>query len=204
MNREEWLNKVIDRMRDIFGSRGYIIPMKIKISCGFPYNKKKAIGQCWSRKCSKDGYTEIFISPFLERMDEILPVVVHELIHAAIGVEFKHGPEFKDAMHCLGLTGRSTTCTPGEDFFEIFDLKDLPPYPHSGLTQEDVDPKEEKDSCRQLKAVCPGCGYVIRVSKKWASIGLPTCPCGQVIELTIPLEEPISEDQSLEEEVIDA
>ncbi len=27
-----------------------------------------------------------------------------------------------------------------------------------------------------LKAECPECGYTIRLSKRWADLGLPTCP----------------------------
>ena len=27
-----------------------------------------------------------------------------------------------------------------------------------------------------LKAECPECGYTIRLTKKWADLGLPTCP----------------------------
>jgi hypothetical protein len=26
-----------------------------------------------------------------------------------------------------------------------------------------------------LKAVCPSCGYIVRVSNKWAAKGLPVC-----------------------------
>ena len=27
-----------------------------------------------------------------------------------------------------------------------------------------------------LKAECPKCGYTIRLTKKWADLGLPSCP----------------------------
>ncbi|MDQ6920240.1 MAG: hypothetical protein M3256_12390 [Actinomycetota bacterium] len=27
-----------------------------------------------------------------------------------------------------------------------------------------------------LKAECPECGYTIRLTKKWADVGLPSCP----------------------------
>jgi hypothetical protein len=26
-----------------------------------------------------------------------------------------------------------------------------------------------------LKAVCPSCGYTVRLSQKWAAMGLPLC-----------------------------
>jgi hypothetical protein len=34
-----------------------------------------------------------------------------------------------------------------------------------------------------LKALCLGCGYTIRLTKKWADMGLPTCPCGDEMEM---------------------
>jgi hypothetical protein len=27
-----------------------------------------------------------------------------------------------------------------------------------------------------LKAFCPSCGYTVRLTSKWAALGLPTCP----------------------------
>jgi hypothetical protein len=27
-----------------------------------------------------------------------------------------------------------------------------------------------------LKAECPECGYTVRLAKKWADVGLPSCP----------------------------
>jgi hypothetical protein len=38
------------------------------------------------------------------------------------------------------------------------------------------DDRPKKQSTRLLKAECPQCGYTIRLSKKWADLGLPTCP----------------------------
>ena len=37
-------------------------------------------------------------------------------------------------------------------------------------------------STRLLKALCPDCGYVIRVTAKWVEVGLPVCPCGATFE----------------------
>jgi hypothetical protein len=31
-------------------------------------------------------------------------------------------------------------------------------------------------STRMLKAECAECGYTIRLTKKWADVGLPSCP----------------------------
>jgi hypothetical protein len=37
-------------------------------------------------------------------------------------------------------------------------------------------------TCRERKAECRGCGYVIRVTHKWIATGLPMCPCGEQLE----------------------
>lgn len=197
MNREEWLMKAVERVRNVFDINQYTLPEKIKISCGFAFGKKKAIGQCWARSLSRGDNTEIFISPFLEKSDEIAPVLIHELIHAAIGPELQHGAEFKCAMKVFGLVGKAKSSEPGPDFFEIFDLSDLGPYPHEKLTiDEKTKDTEDKDKCRQLKAACPSCGYTIRTTKKWIVLGLPTCVCGTVFEMA-------DKEQTDEEEVLD-
>jgi hypothetical protein len=38
------------------------------------------------------------------------------------------------------------------------------------------DDRPKKQSTRMLKAECPECGYTIRLAKKWAEVGLPSCP----------------------------
>lgn len=35
---------------------------------------------------------------------------------------------------------------------------------------------------RLRKAICSDCGYTIRVTKRWLSVGVPVCPCGGLIE----------------------
>jgi hypothetical protein len=46
-------------------------------------------------------------------------------------------------------------------------------YPHARLN---VSADRKVQSTRMLKAVCPSCGYTIRLTKTWADQGLPTCP----------------------------
>lgn len=44
-------------------------------------------------------------------------------------------------------------------------------------------PVPKKQSTRMLKVICPGCGYTVRTTQKWIDIGLPTCPCGEEMEV---------------------
>jgi hypothetical protein len=45
-------------------------------------------------------------------------------------------------------------------------------YPHAEMSIADI----KTQNTRMLKAFCPVCNYTVRVSSKWALLGLPTCP----------------------------
>jgi hypothetical protein len=51
-------------------------------------------------------------------------------------------------------------------------IESLGDYPHSKLN---VSALRKPQATRMLKAVCPDCGYTIRLSKAWADKGLPRC-----------------------------
>ena len=55
----------------------------------------------------------------------------------------------------------------------------LPPFPTEGLPPSTP---SDKDGIRQIKCVCPACGFTMRTSQKWIERGLPTCVCGQQIK----------------------
>lgn len=41
----------------------------------------------------------------------------------------------------------------------------------------------KKQATRMIKVCCPGCGYTIRTTQKWIDVGLPTCCCGEEMEV---------------------
>ena len=59
----------------------------------------------------------------------------------------------------------------------------LPPFPTEGLPPTSND---NKDGIRQIKCVCPSCGFTMRTSAKWIAKGLPRCACGTQIISTLP------------------
>lgn len=181
--REEWLNSATLLMHDDFKSIGKTVPKLIKVSCGFPSRNplgasKRSIGECWSDKASNGKFHEIFISPLLEERVEVLAVLIHEITHAVVGIEHKHRKPFGDVARALGLEGKLTATVAGEALTcRLGGLaKELGPYPHARLNG--MTNGKPKDVCRLLKASCPECGYVIRVTRKWLDVGLPTCFCG--------------------------
>jgi hypothetical protein len=65
-------------------------------------------------------------------------------------------------------TGRADSFVP--TYGAIIDS--LGPYPHAALTMN----SKKVQGTRMLKAVCPSCGYTVRLTSKWANLGLPSCP----------------------------
>jgi hypothetical protein len=179
VTREDWLLLAVAALRQPFADAGLSIPT-VRVTCGFPSNAKRsgAIGECWSSKASDDGTVEILISPTVDQPRAVLEVLVHELVHAA--GHMNHGVRFGSACVKVGLTtaGSSWKATKGDSTFDDryrTVLAALGPYPHAKLNMR-VQAKTQPT--RMLKALCPSCGYTIRLTAKWAATGLPTCPCG--------------------------
>lgn len=185
--REIWLAKATDALRSVFAAGGYDIPAKVRVSCSWPSRggtgkAKRVTGQCWSPDASADKFTEIFISPTMDEREAVLCVLVHELIHAAVGLKEGHRGAFKQAHAFLGLAGKCTMSEPGEDWLQRYSgiFQACGDYPHSKLdpTQSGV----AKQTTRQVKLLCAKCDYIVRASRKCIDKGLPTCPCGCTLE----------------------
>lgn len=186
VTREDWLRALLDRLRPAFQAQQIELPSEVAVSCGWPSHRplsrrNRVIGQCWPAVVSQAGRPEIFISPTLADSIEVGHVLVHEMIHAALP-KAGHGAAFKRAALRLGLTGRMTATEPTDALRQ--QLAQLiehigQPYPHAQL---DPGEYERKQSTRLVKLSCPHCGYVIRTTRKWIEVGLPTCFCGETFE----------------------
>lgn len=181
MNREAWLDAAVAKLRPVFLGHGYEIP-DLRVSVGWPSSgglatKKKTIGQCWFGTMAADGKPQLFISPLLDAVTEpqgVLATLVHEVCHVAAGVDAKHGPRFVKVMKKLGLEGKPTATTAGADMIVRFEamLIELGPFPHSKIVPVKL-PKTQ--TTRMRKAQCD-CGYLVRLTQRWANVGLPACP----------------------------
>jgi hypothetical protein len=173
-------------LEPLFRLHGYALPAQLRCSCGWPSKAalsrtKRRIGECWTPAASDDATTEIFISPVLSDAQAVTAVLVHELVHAAIGLQHGHGRVFKRCAQAVGLTGpmRSTVAGP-HLVAEIEKLTGaLGHYPHATLDL--LTNGDKKQGTRLLKAECPACGYTVRLTQKWLDVGLPTCPCGTLM-----------------------
>ncbi len=202
--REAWLMAAVEALRPVLAQHGAsnILNRKIAVSVGFPKgNVRKVIGQCWAQTSSGNGeINHAFISPVLEDSIQVLGVLLHEMIHADDNGESSHKGHFAQVARAAGLTGKMTATEVGPELEIILKsiADELGPYPHVKLNI--TSPIIKKQSTRMLKVTCTGrvwddnegdyvergCevaddngnGYTIRLTKKWAELGLPTCPCG--------------------------
>lgn len=166
--REQWLNRFMVASRPQFKKIGHPIPDNVRLSVGFPSRgvRSKAIGECWSAVSSKDNTFEIFVSPILADTPRVADVITHELVHAAVGLDKKHGAVFKKAALALGLEGKMTATTAGPEWEKWAKpiLKKIGKIPHAELKfNSDRAPSDSQN--RHIKCECK-CGIVFRMSRK--------------------------------------
>lgn len=178
MNREEWLNSAVLELRGIFDANGFPVPANVRVTCGFPSKHarslNRAIGEHWSDKASQDATHEILISPVVDDPFEVFGILVHELSHSATD-GCGHRGRFVQCIRKVWLEGVPTATKIGDTFRANFGglIEGLGAYPHARLN---VQANRKVQATRMLKASCPACNYTIRLSSKWASLGLPVCP----------------------------
>ncbi len=179
--REEWLEAAVVIMTPHFERAEYKVP-KVRVSCGFGAGNKKALGTCWAAEAASDGICQIYVSPLEDKPDieqGILSTLVHEVVHAVVGHEAKHGKVFKDCAVAVGLEGKMTATVAGPELLETIKswLTELGDYPHVKL-----DPAlrpTKKQTTRMVKCVCKNddCGFLVRTARQWIDdVGVPHCP----------------------------
>ena len=150
----------------------------------------------WSmRDSSLNGFNEIFIHPELEEIKKLGGGLVHELIHAKLdGQNAGHGKPFRDIAVKVGLIGKMTATNPNEDLKKLLleIEKAIGKYPHKEL----IYTNQKKQTTRMLKLICPVTHgelktgqYILRGSLATIQeMGLPTCPCGEEMDIEEPKE----------------
>jgi len=188
MNREAWLQQATQALQEDFTAQGSPIPPNVRVSCGFSgarggNAKKEIVGGCWSASKSADKHFEIFVSPTQSDSLEVLGILVHELVHATVGVKAGHKGPFKRLATALGLEGKMTSTTTGERLKERLNsiIEQIGAYPHASLDAS----LSKKQSTRMIKIECVDCSWTARTSRKMVDAGLPTCFCGGEIGVTV-------------------
>lgn len=181
--REAWLLKAIECLTPHFQSKGYTVP-PVRVSTGFTGSRSgyKAIGSCWSNDAAKDGINQLFISPVISDSLRVLDVLVHELVHSVVGVAEGHNKVFKRCALAVGLEGKMTATVASHSLIETTlkpIIKIIGEYPHAELTPSMSGKK--KQGTRMIKLSCD-CGYSVRTTQSNIDIGLPVCPCGELLK----------------------
>lgn len=179
LERQQWLESVVEALRRRFAEVGYAIPQKVRVTIGWPKRAATCgrIGECWSAEASSDGHAECFISPELTRGLYIVEVLAHELVHATMGAGVGHGPPFRRLALAIGLCGPMRSTTSGPEMMRWINalIARIGDYPAGFIIDTPV------QGTRMQKVVCTRCGYLVRVTRKWIDIaGPPICPTDQV------------------------
>jgi len=216
---EDWLRAATEMLRAFLAALDIYIPEKIRFSIAFT-SRGKATGasqaktgvwpaECWPAAATDDGFCEIIIRADFDDRIEILGLLIHELIHAALG-DGKHGEAFREAALRVGLEGPMRKAMPGKVLRErLHALADeLGRLPRSRLNFDRVTlaglpvaDRPKKQSTRMLKAECrePGCGYTVRVAAKWiAEYGAPHCPKHGAMHTPLAKEPAAASDEAAE------
>lgn len=138
--REGWLVEGMTLLgQEFFTSRGYTVPEKLQVACGWPKASQRAIGQCWSPSASADATTQMYVAPTESDPVQVLDVLLHEMIHAVVGCEHGHRGPFKKMAKEIGLAGKMTATYAEEGSAVEALLKDIAgkigPYPHASMTK---------------------------------------------------------------------
>ena len=195
--REAWLMEAVVRITPLLTSAGLEVP-PLRVSCGWPHRgglseTRRVVGQCWLPESAADGKPQVYISPWLGEAVAALEVLVHEVIHACLPADAKHGKVFAKAATDVGLIGKPTHTSAGPELKVVLAqiAEDLGPYPHAKLDK--VAGEKKPQTTRQKKIVCPkakdlhegGEEYILRGSRKVIEMGLPDCPvCGEGLVAT--------------------
>lgn len=179
--REAWLQALAAEMAPWFDQP--VPPVRIGVGFTSKGGRSNSIGQCWIPEASSDEVAAIFLHPKLGTAEDVAHVLAHELVHASVGCDKKHGPVFRRQAVALGLAGPMTATVAGPEFAERVApaLAKLGPYPHGALAGAG----HRKQTTRMHKVICgwSGCPfadgasvYTLRMSQKWIDRALPACP----------------------------
>lgn len=185
LNRETWLNLLAAKLAPILKEKADLtVPAKLRLSCGFT-SSKRAIGECHYAPGSADETTEVFVHPGQAEPAQVAQIVIHELIHAALGPGHGHGKVFGKAARAMGLAGKLTATYAGPDAEATIAavLADLPPYPHARLgTGRAEDAPKPQSGKKHINLNCPQCEFHAKVLLEQRWMGDLRCPAdGEVL-----------------------
>lgn len=186
MTREQWLNAVaVAAAKEIFEPAGYTVPTKIRYTCGFPSKsalarRNQRIGECWSDTASGDGSFEISVSPVIAEGLRAADILVHEMVHATVGLACGHRGAFAKCAKTIGLEGKMTATVAGEQLKAKLSgiIEKIGQYPHAALRANFT---RRSSGGGMVKVFCAHCAaegerFFVRMGQHSLLRGTPICP----------------------------
>jgi hypothetical protein len=140
--REYWLQRAVAFLIDHMVRCG-LARVVVRVSCGWPSRgglgqRQAVIGQCFAPQVCADGVSQIFISPRIADSIEVLGTLLHELVHASVGVQQKHLAPFSQAARKVGLVGPPTATVVGPSLRPLLQqyVEQVGTYPHAAITPQ--------------------------------------------------------------------
>ena len=176
--REEWLQAAADALRTPMFSRTDLPVPDVRIGVGWPSGgmRTRVGGQTWARSASVDGVNEITVRVDIHDAVEVLCILGHELIHAALDCKGGHGKMFQRAFYLMGYVNDPKSHMPGDALRAEYATlaASLGDYPSAdGLA---VAARKKKQTTRMIKCECQECGFIFRTTAKWAEGKTLVCP----------------------------
>ena len=115
--------------------------------------RQKAIGVCYDRSASADEPYEILVRLDQHEPVQVAAILAHKCVHAAVGVDKRHGPAFGKVVGAIGPEGKLTATVPGERFVHSVGpiLAEVGPFPHAPLHWAGERSGPKKQTGRLLK-----------------------------------------------------
>jgi hypothetical protein len=182
-SREDWLRAATDELRPMFAAAAATLPTDIHFSIAFTFGggRSKAIGEAWDPTASDDGFANIIVRADRHEPVDVLAILVHELVHTAVGVSVGHGKQFKRLALAVGLVGKIRSTQAGEPLkVELAKvIETIGPLPHGKLNWDGKSNKPPKQAARNIKFWCPACEWIGRTARtNLIETGPPECPRG--------------------------
>lgn len=162
-------------------------PEAAAVTVGFPTRGaasrvKKTLGQCWGGWQNGEGYFVSLHPCLFPKPLRVLETLIHEQIHATVGLECGHRGAFVRRAREVGLEGKPTSTHAGPELLDRLNVisNQLGPLPPGN---GDVN-EGHKQSTRLRKYVCE-CGQIIRAATD--SLEAIHEPCGKRFEQDSPV-----------------
>ena len=204
---EAWLRAAVDGLRPDFEAIGKTLPAAMRCNFGFTSHgsKKTGItGQYYDGGASTDTIPKLIIRCNTDDPAAILEAVVHQCVHAVVGVEEGHGKAFREVALRIGLEPPMRTSKAGKRLSERLHAlsAELGPFPECPPEFRD-DRRRRQGKARRGSAEdagkppaeggmpCRGYDYCARARPSGCG---SACRCCPVDRDPMVLEKPLPDD----------